>query len=194
MQRALATGDECVDNDECKNKMDKCSQNISSAKCLNQWGGYSCDCPQDQRLSTEVLKDFNFLFFSRYSGYKVEKQSCVDINECKSDSHQCSSKEPRGDCINLVGDYSCDCPKGYNESNHRCEDIDECRNSTNKCGDAQCKNTLGSYKCHCDPGFTLRSTSNGSIRCDDQNECQLELDQCDQYSECLNIQGGYRQR
>ena len=35
-------------------------------------------------------------------------------------------------------------------------DVNECENGTNDCDPklATCENTVGSYTCHCEPGFT----------------------------------------
>ncbi|KAI1701448.1 kunitz/Bovine pancreatic trypsin inhibitor domain-containing protein [Ditylenchus destructor] len=53
---------------------------------------------------------------------------------------------------------TCECRKGYEKksANGECVDINECERttSTELCGEhASCRNTIGSYKCECDPGY-----------------------------------------
>ncbi|XP_044167612.1 uncharacterized protein LOC114973884 isoform X1 [Acropora millepora] len=68
------------------------------------------------------------------------------------------------------------------------EDIDECTASLPVCHvSAQCNNTLGSYRCICDPGYTY----NGN-RCTDINECTTLPFTCHMNAECTNTIGSYR--
>ena len=64
-------------------------------------------------------------------------------------------------------------------------DIDECSEDTDQCTQ-NCRNTIGSYTCSCNAGFTLNSDGRG---CDDINECALSTDQCSQ--NCQNTIGSY---
>ncbi|XP_074607172.1 uncharacterized protein LOC141860089 isoform X3 [Acropora palmata] len=68
------------------------------------------------------------------------------------------------------------------------EDIDECTASLPVCHvSAQCNNTLGSYRCICDPGYTY----NGN-RCTDINECTALRSACHVNAQCTNTIGSYR--
>uniref|UniRef100_A0A8C6YM76 Hemicentin 1 n=1 Tax=Nothoprocta perdicaria TaxID=30464 RepID=A0A8C6YM76_NOTPE len=49
----------------------------------------------------------------------------------------------------------------------------------------RCVNTLGSFRCACEPGFQLRGR-----RCSDINECRQKVCRADQL--CRNTRGGYR--
>ncbi|XP_015777969.1 PREDICTED: deleted in malignant brain tumors 1 protein-like [Acropora digitifera] len=68
------------------------------------------------------------------------------------------------------------------------EDIDECTASHSVCHvNAQCTNTIGSYRCTCNPGHT----GNGKT-CSDINECTSSPPACHVYAQCTNIIGSYR--
>ncbi|XP_044181052.1 uncharacterized protein LOC114952396 [Acropora millepora] len=68
------------------------------------------------------------------------------------------------------------------------EDINECTASPRVCHvSAQCNNTLGSYHCICDPGYTY----NGK-RCTDVDECTSSTPVCAMHSSCTNTLGSFR--
>ncbi|XP_015774424.1 PREDICTED: fibrillin-2-like [Acropora digitifera] len=68
------------------------------------------------------------------------------------------------------------------------EDIDECTASHSVCHvNAQCTNTIGSYRCTCNPGYT----GNGN-RCTDIDECTASPPACHLYAQCTNTIGSYR--
>ena len=96
----------------------------------------------------------------------------TDINECDNVNGGCEQN-----CINDDGSYTCSCtsgfrlstdcqnctgmPLGTNYTNHACQsylDINECHTSNGGCHH-NCINTIGSYACQCNEGFT--STNNG---------------------------------
>ena len=114
----------------------------------------------------------------------------TDIDECAQGTSGCSHI-----CNNTVGSYSCGCPIGYRladdnrncmgESRSKsryyyyapysdncifctclCLDIDECRDNTDSCAQ-NCINTVGSYSCTCNTGYSLasdRHTCEGRIQ------------------------------
>ena len=49
--------------------------------------------------------------------------TCVDVNECTADMHQCDAQAL---CMNLIGSYDCQCSDGYDGDGFSCVDIDEC--------------------------------------------------------------------
>lgn len=109
----------------------------------------------------------------------------LDINECEKASNglllnNCHSKAT---CINLPGQYKCECKPGFKGDGYNCVDIDECAlmhlhgasnhinlsevtelqlktNSNeisiaNSCHpQAECHNTIGSFECKCLNGWT----------------------------------------
>uniref|UniRef100_Q9Z0M6-2 Isoform 2 of Adhesion G protein-coupled receptor E5 n=1 Tax=Mus musculus TaxID=10090 RepID=Q9Z0M6-2 len=109
-------------------------------------------------------------------GFSSEKElitnpaeSCEDINECLLPGFSCGDFAM---CKNSEGSYTCVCNLGYkllsgaesfvNESENTCQDVDECSSGQHQCHNSTvCKNTVGSYKCHCRPGWKPTS---GSLR------------------------------
>lgn len=76
-----------------------------------------------------------------YSGKFCE----INIDECLSKPCQNG-----GSCTDMIDGFKCSCTSGF--TGDTCEeDIDECRNDETLCGDGRCNNTIGSYKCICDP-------------------------------------------
>ncbi|XP_044181544.1 protein crumbs-like [Acropora millepora] len=67
-------------------------------------------------------------------------------------------------------------------------DINECSSSPSPCHvDARCNNTIGSYRCACNLGYT----GNGKT-CTDINECSSSPSACHVNAQCNNTIGSYR--
>lgn len=69
-------------------------------------------------------------------------------------------------------------------------DIDECT-TAGMCLNGECDNTLGSYKCRCEEGYSVKDDGPG---CTDDDECLLGTFNCDVNAECNNTEGGYECR
>nr|XP_055043707.1 adhesion G protein-coupled receptor E2 [Misgurnus anguillicaudatus] len=85
------------------------------------------------------------------------------------------------------------CGRGYITDGRQCIDEDECKYEDKICGeDADCYNTLGSYFCHCQKGFTPPGnfTQDTSKICQDINECREYSIDCGPNASCQNY-GGY---
>ncbi|MCB9682211.1 MAG: hypothetical protein H6733_12160 [Alphaproteobacteria bacterium] len=66
-------------------------------------------------------------------------------------------------------------------------DVDECAAGTDTCSDdASCTNTVGSYTCDCDDGFT-----GDGITCTDVDECAESTHTCSADAACTNTPGAY---
>ena len=85
-----------------------------------------------------------------------------------------------------------------------CLDLDECtidpevnlillllsqHLSSQVCGQGKCQNVLGSFKCICDDGFSIKERMEEG--CTDDNECDLDLYHCDPFAQCKNTNGSY---
>ena len=111
---------------------------------------------------------------------------------CNSLYRVCSNGEVGcsydSDCVTgVVCDTSLEQPK--------CVDIDECDinnikfNGTAYCGeDAFCTNTVGSFTCTCDPGYTQHTAWSG---CRDINECTEGGHTCKTNTDCWNLIGSH---
>jgi len=63
-------------------------------------------------------------------------------------------------------------------------DIDECKQNKNICGAGECHNTLGSFQCRCEEGYSVKPE--GGLQCTDDDECYLGTYDCDENADCLN--------
>ena len=78
----------------------------------------------------------------------------------QTDRDDCTGAECEhgGACVDLVGDYQCQCQPGYTGKN--CEtNIDECAVSPCRNG-GTCTDLVAGYTCTCSPGWeVIRTTS-----------------------------------
>ena len=83
-------------------------------------------------------------------------------------------------CTDTDGSFECSCQDGYELSTgSTCIDINECW-TTDICGsNSACENFDGGYECQCLWGF--EANSDGSIGCQDIDECQVG-DPCQEIS------------
>ncbi|XP_031723472.1 CD97 antigen [Anarrhichthys ocellatus] len=91
-----------------------------------------------------------------------------------------------------------DCPNGFDGVEKTCTDIDECEvdveypDEVGPCGeDTTCHNTIGSFYCQCDDGFSpstgpLNFSAGTSATCKDINECLEDKDICGLNAKCFN--------
>ncbi|XP_022082519.1 fibulin-1-like isoform X2 [Acanthaster planci] len=103
---------QCEDVDECKYRGANCM-----GGCRNTIGSYMCTCPQGYNL--------------------VGRFSCRDINECRVNTHNCSSQS---DCFNTRGGFKCrsiQCPQHYRKEVEgeevRCVKVSLCPNNDFSC-------------------------------------------------------------
>lgn len=121
---------------------------------------------------------------------------CVNIDECAAEQHSCGSNM---DCVDIAGLYACACSRGYvcgqaavdtcaMQSLDRaaclcpaglsgppplCADMDECALGVHTC-EHRCVNTVGSFDCACNAGYTHR----GAGACVERSVSPLPLVVC----------------
>ncbi|KTF72580.1 hypothetical protein cypCar_00044352, partial [Cyprinus carpio] len=160
----------CRDINECETIQQACQGEM---KCFNHYGGYLClprsasviTAPESSSQSEPSMPvESNEAFNPCPVGYRAQGDTCVDIDECELDTHDC---QPSQECINTVGTYTCQCPDGYSKIGIECVDIDECRY---RYCQHRCVNVPGSFSCECEPGFQLAGNNRS---CVDANECEM---------------------
>ena len=168
-------GYECEDIDECTDGSHQCS---ILASCNNTQGSYTCTCK------------------TGYTGNGFECKALVkerrkrtavsDVDPCEADINVTC---PMGaSCFIFTnGSSECRCHAGYRSNGQTtCTDINECNNESQLCpNNATCTNTIGSYICSCNSGYT----GDGKT-CSDINECH-GLHECSPDATCTNTDGRY---
>ncbi|XP_044516681.1 thrombomodulin [Gracilinanus agilis] len=139
--------------------------------CRVENGGCSQICRED-RGNPECLCSQGTLSKSDLRSCLAEGDLC-NPGRCEQYCHL-SSEAPGG--------YTCMCDSGYylDEDGHSCIDVDDCALDPNPCPQ-KCVNTLGAFKCECNPGFELLDS-----------ECVELLDPCfgnQCQHKCLPLEG-----
>ncbi|NXL77816.1 HMCN1 protein, partial [Leptocoma aspasia] len=167
--RRTPDGFSCQDVNECQ-ESNSCHQ-----RCFNTIGSFHCGCDPGFQLKGRKCVDVNEcrqnvcrpdqLCKNTRGGYKcidlcpsgmtkAENGTCIDVDECRSGSHQCRYNQL---CENTRGSYRCVCPRGFRAQGtaRPCvADINECEQVPKPCA-LHCTNTPGSFKCFCLPGQQL---------------------------------------
>ncbi|XP_046720263.1 fibrillin-1 [Silurus meridionalis] len=182
------SGEACIDLNECTVKPRVCE----NGRCENTLGSYRCRCDQGFTPSstlTECIDNRQGFCFTEVLQTLCQMGSSNRVSVTKS---ECCCDGGRGwgsDCeiCPLPGttQYKKMCPLGPGYTTDR-QDIDECKVMGNLCKNGRCVNTLGSYKCVCNPGYTTDITS---TICIDVDECAQAPKPCNFI--CKNIEGGY---
>ncbi len=109
--------------------------------------------------------------------YRKDWDSCVDINECKTNNGNCSDI-----CTNKVGSFECSCNEGFKleADNKTCVDIDECKTSNGGC-EQICSNSEGAFSCSCNENFVLNDDGK---TCKDLDNCKDNP--CNKHGNCID--------
>lgn len=136
---------ECVDIDECKERLDNCAS--LGVECLNEQPGYSCRCKNGSKWNpiNQTCKSINECKILNSSNYSILKDfKDLDTNRTKFCNYKCNR---------INDEWSCVCPSGFisKYDGAKCIDIDECKLNSNMCrstnGESSfCVNLRGNFK------------------------------------------------
>ena len=200
------------------NSQQTCVNSLGSYTCSGDDEDQLCpECPTCGESAFCTVNNVDVPTCKCLAGYYGDPfTKCNDIDECKNNTlNICDENVLELICINSNGSYSCGCPRGYMFEDGTCVDIDECdkNNTSHNCNDFEiCHNTLGSFWCEEEPCPTdcgpcvgnaaCDSTSNrcecldgyrgnGTISCEDIDECDEDVHQCDSDRQCINANGSF---
>ncbi|XFG08582.1 hypothetical protein AB1E19_012206 [Capra hircus] len=193
--RSQGLGRPCLDINECEQVSKPCAY-----QCFNTPGSFKCICPPGQHLlgdgkscaGLERLPNYG----TQYNSYNLARFSPMRNNyqpqqHYRQYSHLYSSyseyRNSRTSLSRTRRTIRKTCPEGSEASLDTCVDINECEN-TDTC-QHECKNTFGSYRCICPPGYQLML--NGKT-CQDIDECLEQNVRCGPNRMCFNMRGSYR--
>ncbi|XP_064612337.1 uncharacterized protein LOC135476257 [Liolophura sinensis] len=174
-------GDGCETLCNCGQGSSHCNH-THGCVCKSGWTGTLCDtdilecesqgtCPQGETC-VELLGSYKC---ACPPNYKRENTSCVDIDECTDNSHDCVQN-----CINTMGGFTCSCFPGYRNVYNNgsvCQEINECMEG-NVCNQI-CTNIEGGYLCSCHQGFTLDSDNQNCSPDGGESACVNHTENCE---------------
>ncbi|GAB1601778.1 fibrillin-1-like, partial [Argonauta hians] len=169
----------CSDINECEESQ-PCSQ-----VCSNTPGSYRCVCHSGFTLHADkhTCSGSCDVFLPPTNSF-VKNSDCPLDKKLKIGS-KCQVQCEKGFQANGSSTYKCLKSGQWSKNNVSCLDIDECEKKKVKCAQ-QCINTVGSYRCECNDGYTLHPKG---YTCTDINECKDNSSKCQDV--CVNTKGGY---
>ncbi|XP_023560870.1 fibrillin-3 isoform X3 [Octodon degus] len=188
MQPQPGSGEGCTDEDECYSQPGVCTH----GQCINTMGSFQCSCHKGFQPSptltechdvrqgpcfSEVLQAVCLVHWS--SGEAVTRATCC-----------CGGGRgwgPNCELCPLPGTsaYKKLCPHGMGYSAEG-RDVDECRVLAHLCSHGECINSIGSFRCHCQAGYTPDATATA---CLDVDECGQDPKPCAFL--CQNTEGSF---
>ncbi|XP_066264276.1 matrilin-2-like [Branchiostoma lanceolatum] len=166
----------CNEIDECEIYNGGCAQ-----ICSNTIGSFQCSCEDGFSLNSDGFTCHAIYTAPCNPGWSFNGTWCNEIDECETDNGGCAQI-----CSNTIGSFQCSCEDGFSLSSDGftcdaiytapcnpgwsfngtwCNEIDECETDNGGCAQI-CANTIGSFQCSCEDGFSLNSdgfTCDGKI-------------------------------
>ncbi|XP_066038029.1 fibrillin-2 isoform X1 [Chamaea fasciata] len=193
---ARVKGVTCEDVNECEVFPGVCP----NGRCINSRGSFHCQCPEGLtldgtgRVCLDIRMEQCFL--------RWEEKECVQPvpGRLRMDSCCCTVGAAWGSgCERCpmpgTEEHRTLCPRGLGFSNRGdvltgrpfYKDINECKVFPGMCMNGKCRNTIGSFKCRCNSGFTLDIEERN---CTDIDECRISPDLCGSGA-CVNTPGSF---
>ncbi|XP_049983407.1 fibrillin-3 isoform X3 [Alexandromys fortis] len=185
------SGEDCTDEDECQAQSSLCAH----GRCINTVGSFQCHCDEGFHPSptlTECHDTRQGLCFSEV--LQAMCQSWSSSGEAVPRVECCCGGGrgwgPHCELCPLPGTsaYRKLCPhgKGYSTKG---QDVDECHMFADLCHHGECINSIGSFHCDCQAGYTPDATATA---CMDDDECLAQPGLCGTHGHCQNTPGSFR--
>ncbi|XP_048585889.1 uncharacterized protein LOC5504791 isoform X2 [Nematostella vectensis] len=169
----------------------------TSLSTWQQFTGITLTTPNEEMPEVHWLSESTTARYVRYIPKTWMGNGCMRVEVVGRKVTECSAAalHPPCDTLCVVADtdsgYQCLCNPGYHLDSdpHICSDIDECTSGSHTCAPSGgvCTNTMGSYTCACDSGYT----GDGQI-CTDVDECSTGSHTCaPSGSTCTNNAGSF---
>ncbi|KAJ1467567.1 hypothetical protein T484DRAFT_2027404, partial [Baffinella frigidus] len=136
----------------------------ADATCTNTDGSFSCACD---------------------TGYSWDGETCTNVDECTDEIDNCHGNAR---CTDTDGSFSCACNTGYSGNGVSCTDINECFQEPCGAKGTCSQGDPGTYICACSTGYSAPSTGG---TCEEIDECNVNLDNCDAEAKCTNTDGSF---
>ncbi|XP_054077069.1 hemicentin-2 isoform X2 [Rissa tridactyla] len=178
---SLGVGWPCLDINECLQFPPPCA-----FECRNLRGSYECLCPPGRTLlpGGECGTAGADLGATTGSTPRAPPLRWLGPSNPQGRSFYSQLALRRVAKAVGLGDRSPPCPTGFIKRNGTCTDLDECQ-MLNQC-QHKCRNSPGTYRCLCPPGYRL--LPNGKT-CHDKDECAEGTIQCGLSQMCFNTLG-----
>ncbi|XP_052610644.1 fibrillin-3 isoform X2 [Peromyscus californicus insignis] len=182
------SGEDCTDEDECQAQSSLCAH----GRCINTVGSFQCDCDEGFHPSSTLTECHDIrrgLCFSEV--LQAMCQSWSSSGEAVPRAMCCCGGGrgwgPHCELCPLPGTSAhrklCPHGKGYSTEG---QDVDECHMFADLCPHGECINSIGSFHCDCQAGYTPDATATA---CMDVDECSQDPRPCSFL--CKNTEGTF---
>ncbi|KAK6182504.1 hypothetical protein SNE40_010178 [Patella caerulea] len=161
-----------IPNSQCGTK-----DNETAVVCMDGYlGDAKVECKKGEETDSSIcatvqVEEDDVKLCLCKTGYVSDCDTCVDLDECQANLHDCKSNEQ---CKNLPGTFTCECKSGYKRNIlNVCANINECQeeSDTQRCPDnSKCQDLPGAFACSCCYGYTM-TTASGPF----QFKCQRNI-------------------
>ncbi|XP_034945316.1 protein crumbs isoform X2 [Chelonus insularis] len=177
----------CANGSTCTDVVNPKTGDNFTCTCMTGYEGPRCDmlycnvrkCQNGGRCNSFPYQEPQCTCPVGFTGLYCE----INIDDCAPDEQGNPKCKNKGQCVDKINNYECNCTGTGYKGDDCSIDINECIQNNYDCGSGQCINLPGSFECRCDHGYCGK-------HCEMLNPCTEDICMNGGTCEC-NLASGY---